>query len=76
MAKELLEEIQALSDVPPAATSGETLSDTASDVLSTIYQDNSGNLRSALEVESNVQAILAIREQVIHKFGSDGQPVL
>ena len=70
VAKELLDDIQELSDVPLAATSGETLSDTASDVLSTIYQDNAGNLRSAFEVESNMQAILAIREQVIHKLAA------
>jgi hypothetical protein len=38
--------------------------------LSTIHQDNAGNLRSALEVESNVQAILAIREHVIHKMAA------
>ena len=68
LATKLLDDIQELSGDPPAATSGETPSDPASEVLSTIYQDNAGNLRSAFEVESNMQAILAIREQVIDKL--------
>ena len=64
----LLHCIQELSDHPCEETSRDTASNLVSEVLFKFYQDKSGNLRSAFEVESNLQAILAIREQVIDKL--------